>query len=205
MFLMGHSAGGHLVALLATDDCYLKAEGLTIDHIKGVIAVSGVYHIPPGRSEYTLGGETPAAFRFRQIGPLRRDGPPESKRLCSFPGIPMNLDPYWLAFGSDATKREDASPVKHVHPGLPPFLLLVAQDDLPTLPDMAAEFHGCLKTHGVESQLIKIESRNHSSICFRAIQSEDPAARAMLAFIRGRSALQTHTDPTTAADRRPLP
>src|SRR5205823_5671892 len=29
IFLCGHSAGGHLVALLATDPTYLKAEGLT--------------------------------------------------------------------------------------------------------------------------------------------------------------------------------
>src|SRR5580692_11542886 len=30
LFLSGHSAGGHLVALLATDPSYLKAEGLNV-------------------------------------------------------------------------------------------------------------------------------------------------------------------------------
>ena len=47
IFCCGHSAGGHLVALLATDESYLKAEKLTLAHIKGVIPMSGVYQIPP--------------------------------------------------------------------------------------------------------------------------------------------------------------
>jgi acetyl esterase/lipase len=46
IFVSGHSAGGHLVALLATDDDYLKAEGLTLQAIRGAIPMSGVYSIP---------------------------------------------------------------------------------------------------------------------------------------------------------------
>ena len=45
--LFGHSAGGHLVSLLATDPTYLKAEGLTPAAVRGVVSVSGVYHILP--------------------------------------------------------------------------------------------------------------------------------------------------------------
>lgn len=45
IFISGHSAGGHLVALLATDDSYLKAEKCTTKDIHGVIAMSGVYTI----------------------------------------------------------------------------------------------------------------------------------------------------------------
>ncbi len=46
IFLCGHSAGGHLVSLLATDDSYLKTEGLALCDIKGVVPISGVYAIP---------------------------------------------------------------------------------------------------------------------------------------------------------------
>ena len=46
LFVCGHSAGGHLVALLATDETYLKAEGLKLGDIKGVMPISGVYLIP---------------------------------------------------------------------------------------------------------------------------------------------------------------
>ena len=45
VFLSGHSAGGHLVSLLAVDPRYLKAHGLTPDHIAGVISLSGVYDV----------------------------------------------------------------------------------------------------------------------------------------------------------------
>jgi acetyl esterase/lipase len=43
----GHSAGGHLASLLATDAKYLKAEKKSVADIKGVIGISGVYTIPP--------------------------------------------------------------------------------------------------------------------------------------------------------------
>src|SRR5207237_10002694 len=49
IFLSGHSAGGHLVALLATDETYLKAHKLAISDIKGVLPLSGVYTILPSK------------------------------------------------------------------------------------------------------------------------------------------------------------
>jgi acetyl esterase/lipase len=47
LFVSGHSAGGHLVALLATDPKYLKAVGRSPDDVRGVIGISGVYEIYP--------------------------------------------------------------------------------------------------------------------------------------------------------------
>jgi acetyl esterase/lipase len=47
IFVSGHSAGGHLAALLATDGDYLKAEKLSPSTIKGVIPVSGVFVVSP--------------------------------------------------------------------------------------------------------------------------------------------------------------
>jgi acetyl esterase/lipase len=46
LFVSGHSAGGHLAALLATDETFLKAEGLSVHDIKGVIPMSGIFQIP---------------------------------------------------------------------------------------------------------------------------------------------------------------
>ncbi len=45
IYLAGHSAGGHLVALLALDDSYLKKYGVPVSSIKGVAALSGVYDV----------------------------------------------------------------------------------------------------------------------------------------------------------------
>jgi len=47
LFISGHSAGGHLVSLLATDEKYLKAQKLSFKNIRGVLALSGVYEIVP--------------------------------------------------------------------------------------------------------------------------------------------------------------
>jgi len=47
IFASGHSAGGHLVSLLGTDESYLKAQKLSFANLKGVIPISGVYTILP--------------------------------------------------------------------------------------------------------------------------------------------------------------
>lgn len=45
LFLCGHSAGGHIVSLLATDASFLKAEKHSPADIRGVVSISGVYKI----------------------------------------------------------------------------------------------------------------------------------------------------------------
>lgn len=45
LFVSGFSAGGHLSALLASDERYLVAEGLTTDAIRGAIPVAGTYDV----------------------------------------------------------------------------------------------------------------------------------------------------------------
>jgi arylformamidase len=50
--LMGHSAGAHLVALVGTDPNYLRAAGLTLDALKGVIPLDGAcYDVPAQMSD----------------------------------------------------------------------------------------------------------------------------------------------------------
>ncbi len=112
MFIAGHSAGGHLAALLATDEQYLKAEGLSRKDIRGVMALSGVYRIPE-KVEFSL-------------------TPPDSKVGVS---VEVRTNPFDFVFGKDAKVREGASPVCHVCAGLPPFLLVNAESDLPLLPE----------------------------------------------------------------------
>lgn len=45
LFLCGHSSGGHLVGVLATDPCYLGAVGLTPCVLRGVITLGGVFRV----------------------------------------------------------------------------------------------------------------------------------------------------------------
>ncbi len=47
IFVMGHSAGAHLAALVCTDDRYLQAEGLSLSLIKGCVPVdTAAYDVP---------------------------------------------------------------------------------------------------------------------------------------------------------------
>jgi acetyl esterase/lipase len=183
IFLMGHSAGGHLVALLATDEKYLKDEGCRTADIKGVVGISGVYRIPTGKTEVHLGGGSPDSFRLDEMSPLR--GESSSVRPSITKGLPISVNVFGPVFGDDVEARRVASPIHHVRPGLPPFLFLNAEKDLPLLPKMAEDMHEALLESGCESRLVRIDRRNHNSICFKAIDNDDPAARAIIAFIRG--------------------
>jgi acetyl esterase/lipase len=67
LFVCGHSAGGHLVSLLATDESYLKAEGRSLGDIKGVLSISGVYEVPE-KLFVDVFGKDPEVHRL--AGPL---------------------------------------------------------------------------------------------------------------------------------------
>jgi acetyl esterase/lipase len=192
IFLMGHSAGGHLVALLATDEKYLQAEGCRSTDIKGVIGISGVYRIPPGNMNVHLGGRSEDSFRLDEMTPLR--GASSASQPADGGGLPVSVNVFGPVFGEDAKAREAASPVRYVRPGLPPFLFLNAEKDLPLLPKMAEEMHEALLKEGCDSRLLRIERRNHNSVCFHAIETNDPAARAILEFIRVQTAPKLPVD-----------
>jgi acetyl esterase/lipase len=181
--LFGHSAGGHLVSLLTTDEQYLRAEGQRAADIKGVVAVSGVYRIPAERVPFTLGGAGPLAFNLDELIPVRGAGGWSWSRRLGLPGVPLGGDVFRCVFGRDPKARDDASPVNHVRPGLPPFLLFSAQTDLPALPGMAQEFHAALVGQGCDSHLFTVSDRNHLSIMFRAVEEADPVARAVVDFV----------------------
>jgi acetyl esterase/lipase len=164
IFVCGHSAGGHLVALLATDERYLQAEGLSLKDIRGAMPISGVYRIHDLQinAGITRSPEAGAgnAAKSRRRGPL-----------------------FSSVFGSDREARRDASPLVHVKPGLPPFLVLYADHDLPQLPEMGRDFCAALKGQNCEVQTLEIKQRTHISILLNLAQEGDPAGQAILEFI----------------------
>ncbi len=184
LFLVGHSAGGHLVSLLATDEKYLAAEGLRRDVLNGVIAVSGVYDLPPARQDIVLGGETPLSFQLRQVAFLRRCFGHAWPVTEPVPGLVLSVDVYGPVFGDDPVVRATASPINHVKTGLPPFLILHAQHDLPTLPGMARRFAEALREQGCSVEIHEVPDRNHNSAFFSAIRPDDPVAEAILRFLQ---------------------
>jgi acetyl esterase/lipase len=68
IFVGGHSAGGHLSALLATDETYLKERGLALSDIRGAMPVSGLFTIPANQMFWVPFGRD-ASVR-RQASPI---------------------------------------------------------------------------------------------------------------------------------------
>jgi acetyl esterase/lipase len=76
IFVTGQSAGGHLAALLATNDAYLKAQNLSLKDIKGAIPISGIYTFTPGRMDRIIGKGEEAAASASPIKHVAGNEPP---------------------------------------------------------------------------------------------------------------------------------
>jgi acetyl esterase/lipase len=82
IFVIGHSAGAYLAALLALDARYLAAQGVTPADIRGVVPVSGFFYVDrpgvaPDRPKDTWGTDvtvwkaaSPATYIGRDVPPL---------------------------------------------------------------------------------------------------------------------------------------
>lgn len=90
-------------------------------------------------------------------------------------------------FTSDPGVRRDASPIAHVDADEPPFLLLYAQFDIPTLDTQAERLHGRLTAQGNESRIREIRGRIHSTIVLRIGNGADPTTAEMLDFLDART------------------
>jgi len=67
VFVGGHSAGGHLAALLALNERYLAEVGRSSDEIVGVIAISGLYRV--GATSLVFRGFEPDARALVDASP----------------------------------------------------------------------------------------------------------------------------------------
>jgi len=79
IILSGHSAGGHMVSLLALDNQYLAEVGHTQEDILGVIAFSGVFWIDDWIAAYATGAFPDDAQARRDASPIdhaHEDSPP---------------------------------------------------------------------------------------------------------------------------------
>lgn len=136
IFLMGHSAGAHLAALVGIDQRYLNAEKLTLKVVKGVILLDGAgYDIPA---------------QMRQMSAIRMD------RL---------KQTYTDVFTSDPEKQRDASPLTHVTAGIdtPPFLILHVASRADSRMQ-STRLGQKLTDSGVKATVVAAEGKTHATI-----------------------------------------
>lgn len=76
IFVSGQSAGGHLAALLCTNEAYLKARGLSLKEIHGAIPISGIYSFRANELQYVIGRGQEAADSASPVRHVSGDEPP---------------------------------------------------------------------------------------------------------------------------------
>ena len=159
IFVMGHSAGAQLAALICTDDRYLKAEGLSLANIKGCVPVDGdTFDIPAiievAETRWKAHGLPPAKFGHRE------------------------------KFGNDPAKHKDFSAVTHVakDKNIPPFLILHVAGH-PDTTAQAVRLGNALKEAGLPATVFAARETTHNKINADLGLPDDPATKALFEFL----------------------
>lgn len=159
MLLMGHSAGAQLAALLATDDKYLKTEGLSLAIIKGCVPVDGdTYDIPAmiatAEARWLAHGLPKAKFGHRE------------------------------KFGNDPAKHKDFSAVTHIAKDkhIPPFLILHVSGH-PDVTAQAQRLANVLNEASIPVTVHAAKESTHTKINVELGTPDDPATKVLSDFL----------------------
>ncbi len=82
IYVAGHSAGGHLTALLTLDERWLKKHGLSAANIRGAIPMSGVYEIRG--QDNVFGASADAKKEASPMTYVKAAGPPFLITYCQW-------------------------------------------------------------------------------------------------------------------------
>ena len=159
IFVMGHSSGGELAALLCTDDRYGKAEGYALRHIKGCVPVDADTFDIPAIIEVA---ETRARVHH----------------------LPLPTYGHRQKFGNDPAKHRDFSPVTHVarNKDIPPFLVLHIAGH-PDTGAQARRMAAALEAAGVSVKVVAGREATHTSINDNIGAPGDPVTKELFAFV----------------------
>jgi acetyl esterase/lipase len=86
-------------------------------------------------------------------------------------------------FGPSAKARKAASPLEHVQPGAPPFLIMYCQWDYLTLAGQAKQFHKALLKAGVKCELLRLPGKNHINEVYAIAKENDLGEKAIVRFL----------------------
>ncbi len=152
IFLLGHSAGAHLVSLVTTNPRFLTNLNVPMNIIKGVISISGPY------SYFRLQESSVKHFTNRSVFGVQTDLNPKELFEVNQKSSVIEKDKW--------AKIIDAWPVFHEYAmseKTPPFLLLTAGIDWSLLYH-ARDFADTLKLNNAHVQIVHFDSTNHFSI-----------------------------------------
>jgi len=159
IFVMGHSAGAQLAALLCIDDRYLKAEGVPLDVLKGCVPVDG--------DTYDL----PAIIMTVEIRQIVH-------------GLPLPEFGHRVKFGNDPKKHIDFSAITHVAKGkgIPPFLILHVAGH-PDVTAQARRLAAALKEAEIPTTVFGARETTHNKLNADLGLPDDPATKELFKFL----------------------
>jgi acetyl esterase/lipase len=159
IFVMGHSAGAQLAALLCIDQRYLKAEGVSPDALRGCVPVDGdTYDLP--------------AMIFT------------AEMRQTVHGLPLPEFGHRVKFGNDPKKHIDYSAVTHVAKGkgIPPFLILHVAGH-PDVTAQARRLANVLQAVEVPTSVFGARETTHSKLNADLGLPDDPATAELFKFL----------------------
>lgn len=159
IYAMGHSSGARLVAMIAADPELLKIHGLIPKDIAGVIPMGSLLN------------------HKNALDAMARATPEQLARAFA--------SPEYKPFGSTEGYRK-SWPQAHIGPHMPPFLILIAEDEQihPPILARAEEFAAAARPHGVTVLIEVLPGRDHMSALERLPERGDPTFARILKFIR---------------------
>ena len=159
VFIMGHSAGAQLAALVCIDDRYLKAEGLSLAIIKGCVPIDGDTYDVPAIIE-------------------------TAETRCRVHGLPQAKFGHRKKFGNDPAKHRDFSAVTHVakDKGIPPFLILHVAEH-PDTSAQAQRLGNVLKEADVPVTVFAAKETTHNKINADVGVPDHPTTKALFEFV----------------------
>lgn len=163
IFLVGHSSGAMLSALVSTDEKYLKEVGFSTQDIAGCIPMGTLLN-----TTWNLD-----------------DGPPEEHWSEAFTKRVFQENSGFRIYGNIQVYR-DANPSSHIGPHMPPFLILVAERERehPPILSQAETFAATAQKSGVRVEVDTLKDRTHNSTIKNMTTSDDPTVVRILRFVR---------------------
>jgi acetyl esterase/lipase len=160
LFLLGHSSGAMLVALVGSDGRYLGKHGMKPSDLRGVMPMGSIM----------WDDELEQAIAQRGRDNIERN---------------FLRDPDNRIYGSLET-YQDHWPIHHVHPGLPPFLFLIAESEQEQPPVLKtdAKFVEEARKCGNQADYKVFDGRKHYTMIRQLHQAGDAVFAVILDFIR---------------------
>ncbi len=160
LFLLGHSSGAMLVALVGSNPEFLARHGLTTSVIRGVMPMGSIMWDDDLRQSIDKNGRDRVEAAFAS-------------------------DPRGKAFGS-LERYESQWPIRHVRAGMPEYLFLIAESEQinPPILKTNRQFVDDALSRGNQAALKVFPGRTHYSNIRRIHEPGDEVFTAVVEFVR---------------------